>query len=73
MRLLPCHKGHRFKAPHWSKGQYLDIRFVGRSHVVAIDEAGKELIFDRDDMNVDWLHLGATPHPFRRKTDKKFR
>lgn len=61
MKLLPCHKGHRFRLPHWTHYQYVDIKFVGRSHVVASDENGKETLFDRDDMEIHWLHLGASP------------
>lgn len=69
MRLLPCHSGHRFRLPHWQLYQYVDIKLVGRATVVALEESGKELIFNRDDMELDWIHLGATPVS-RRKRDR---
>lgn len=72
MRLQACHKGHRFRLPHWPPYQFIDIRLVGHAHIVAVEETGQELIFDRDDLELDWLHLGATPHPYRRRTDQRF-
>lgn len=61
MRLQTCHSGHRFRLPHWPPYQFIDVKLVGRSTVVAQEETGKEILFDRDDMNVDWIHMGATP------------
>lgn len=66
MRLHPCHSGHRFRLPHWLPYQFIDIKLVGRATVVAIEESGKEILFDRDDLNVEWIHMGASP-PDRRK------
>lgn len=63
MRLHPSHKGHRFRLPHWNPYQYLDILMVGRAIIVTRDETGKEYIFDRDDMNTDWMHVGPSPTP----------
>lgn len=63
MRLHPCHKGHRFRPAGWNLDQYLDIRSVTRLHVVAVDETGKQVVFQRNDKITSWIHMGASPEP----------
>ncbi len=58
MKLHPNHNGQRMRKKHWSHGQYFIIKVVGRSTVVANDETGKEIIFERDEMDNDWEILG---------------
>lgn len=71
MRLLPCHSGHRFRLPSWNNWQFVDIKLVARSHMVCVDENGKEQIVDRNDMVTDWIHMGATPRDhFKRHKGK---
>lgn len=73
MRLLPRHKGRRFRLPHHYPYQFITVQFVGPLHVLALDEFGRPILFDRDDRNRAWIPLGPSPHPHphRRKNDFK--
>lgn len=45
---------------------------VGRSVVVTKDETGKEYIFDRDDMNTDWMLADPPPHDGKTNISQQF-
>ena len=58
MRLRTESIGKKVKRPYWSPGQFYEIKHFGRAIVIAEDEFGKEVLFDRDDRDYDWEFVG---------------
>lgn len=54
MRLHPAMKDCRVRRPWWGPGMFYLIKQVGKTQIVAIDEAGQELVFNRNDDDRDW-------------------
>lgn len=55
MRLHPALEESRVRKSYWPVGQFYLVRHVGRTMIVVNDETGKEIIFNRDDSDSDWV------------------
>lgn len=58
MRLLKDHVGHRVRKPEWPNGIFFEIEHLGNFIVIAKNEQGKQVQFNRNEFDKDWLDLG---------------
>ena len=58
MKLRESHVHHRVRKPEWPSGMFYLIELVGHFVILAKDEYGKQVQFNRDEMDKDWIDCG---------------
>jgi hypothetical protein len=72
VKLTPRSQGYRFTHKLLlNPGDYVDIHLVGRTIVTATDQEGKIRMFERDDMDKDWVRVGSTRSQRQHASDSK--
>lgn len=61
MKLTKSHEGKLVARTWWANGEWFRIQHFGNNIVVAKDQDGKEIVFDRDDMDTDWHSIADEP------------
>jgi len=58
MRLRENLIHHRVRKPEWPAGMFYEIEHFGNFILIAKDEYGKQVQFNRDDLDKDWIDCG---------------